>query len=63
MSDPVVVNDDGAVRLIRLNRPEKKNALTQPMYAAITQALRDGRIGREPLETTNTFSPTRSATR
>ncbi len=41
MSDPVVVNDDGAVRLIRLNRPEKKNALTQPMYAAITQALRD----------------------
>ena len=41
MSDPVVVNDEGAVRLIRLNRPEKKNALTQPMYAAITQALRD----------------------
>ncbi len=41
MSDPVVVKDDGAVRIIRLNRLEKKNALTQPMYAAITQALRD----------------------
>src|SRR5580698_4297984 len=41
MSDPVVVHDDGAVRVIRLNRLEKKNALTQPMYAVITQALRD----------------------
>ncbi|HTP90161.1 MAG TPA: crotonase/enoyl-CoA hydratase family protein [Xanthobacteraceae bacterium] len=40
MSDPVVVSDDGAVRTIRMNRPEKKNALTQPMYAAMTDALR-----------------------
>ena len=40
MSDPVVVSDDGAVRIIRMNRPEKKNALTQPMYAAMTDALR-----------------------
>jgi len=41
MSDPIVVRDDGAVRIIRLNRPEKKNALTQPMYAAITRALHE----------------------
>ena len=40
MSDPVVVTDGGAVRIIRMNRPEKKNALTQPMYAEITRALR-----------------------
>jgi enoyl-CoA hydratase/carnithine racemase len=40
MADPVLVSDDGAVRIIRFNRPEKKNALTQPMYAAITRALR-----------------------
>src|ERR1700733_14115249 len=39
MADPVLVNDDGAVRVIRFNRPEKRNALTQPMYAAITRAL------------------------
>jgi len=39
MSDQVVVADEGPVRLIRLNRPEKKNALTQAMYAAITRAL------------------------
>jgi enoyl-CoA hydratase/carnithine racemase len=41
MTDQVVIADDGAVRVIRFNRPEKKNALTQPMYAAITQALRE----------------------
>jgi enoyl-CoA hydratase/carnithine racemase len=41
MTDQVAVADEGAVRVIRFNRPEKKNALTQPMYAAITLALRD----------------------
>jgi len=39
MSEQVLVADDDGVRVIRLNRPEKKNAITQPMYAAITQAL------------------------
>jgi enoyl-CoA hydratase/carnithine racemase len=41
MSDPIIVSDAGPVRVIRLNRLDKKNALTQVMYAAITQALRD----------------------
>ncbi len=41
MSEPVLVSDDGAVRIIRLNRPDKKNALTQSMYAAMTAALRE----------------------
>ncbi len=40
-TDQVVIADDGPVRVIRLNRPEKKNALTQAMYAAITRALRE----------------------
>lgn len=39
MSEHVLIDDDGAVRIIRLNRPEKKNALTQPMYEAITRSL------------------------
>ena len=39
MPDSVEVTDDGGVRIIRINRPEKKNALTQPMYAAMTRAL------------------------
>ena len=37
MSDQVLVSNDGAVRIIRMNRPEKKNALTQPMYVAMTR--------------------------
>jgi enoyl-CoA hydratase/carnithine racemase len=41
MSDQIVVTDDGGIRIIRMDRPEKKNALTQPMYAAMTQALRE----------------------
>ena len=27
----ILVQDDGAIRTIRMNRPAKKNALTQPM--------------------------------
>ena len=41
MTDQVLVGDDGAVRMIRMNRPEKKNALTQPMYAQMTRALNE----------------------
>jgi enoyl-CoA hydratase/carnithine racemase len=41
MTDSVIVTDEGAVRIILFNRPDKKNALTQPMYAAITAALRE----------------------
>ena len=41
MSDQVLVADDGGVRTIRLNRPEKKNALTQPMYEVMTRSLRE----------------------
>ncbi|HEY2532408.1 MAG TPA: crotonase/enoyl-CoA hydratase family protein [Xanthobacteraceae bacterium] len=40
MTDQVLVADDGAVRIIRMNRPEKKNALTQIMYQAMTRVLR-----------------------
>ncbi len=42
MSDPhVIVGDEGAVRVIRLNRPDKKNALTLGMYAEMTRALHE----------------------
>jgi enoyl-CoA hydratase/carnithine racemase len=39
MSD-VTVTDDGAIRVIRLNRPQKKNALTRAMYNAVSEAIR-----------------------
>src|SRR6202451_4927438 len=41
MSDSIVVTDDGAIRVIRRTRAKKKNALPQPMYAAMTRAMRE----------------------
>ena len=41
MTEHIVVTDDSGVRTIRLNRVEKKNALTLAMYAAMTEALQD----------------------
>jgi enoyl-CoA hydratase/carnithine racemase len=39
MSDHVIITDDGPVRILRLNRPEKKNALTDAMYDMVSGAL------------------------
>lgn len=41
MTDLVNVTDDGAVRVIRMNRPEKKNALTGAMYTAMSEAINE----------------------
>jgi len=41
MTEPVVVTDDGPIRVIRMNRPEKKNALTRPMYVEMARAIRE----------------------
>jgi len=38
----ILVERRGAVQVIRMNRPEKKNALTSAMYAAIAAALQSG---------------------
>jgi enoyl-CoA hydratase/carnithine racemase len=42
MSEHIEVVRMGAVQTIRMNRPEKKNALTRAMYARMTEALRAG---------------------
>lgn len=42
MSDHILVESQSRVLTIRINRPEKKNALTQAMYSAMTAALRQG---------------------
>ena len=39
MTDLVIVTDDGPVRTMRMNRPEKKNALTLAMYDAMAGAI------------------------
>jgi enoyl-CoA hydratase/carnithine racemase len=41
----VIVADDGPIRLVRLNRPAKKNALTGEMYDALTAALEGAAAG------------------
>jgi enoyl-CoA hydratase/carnithine racemase len=39
MSDHVAIEDTGPVRTVRMNRPDKKNALTASMYGAMADAL------------------------
>jgi enoyl-CoA hydratase/carnithine racemase len=39
MTEHVIVTDDEAVRVVRMNRPEKKNALTAAMYDAMAEAI------------------------
>jgi enoyl-CoA hydratase/carnithine racemase len=39
MTQNILVSDESGIRTIRMNRPEKKNALTLAMYDAMTDAL------------------------
>jgi enoyl-CoA hydratase/carnithine racemase len=39
MTEFVLVTDDGPVRIVRMNRPDKKNALTLAMYDAMAAAI------------------------
>ena len=42
MTDHIILERRDAVQLIRMNRPDKKNALTRAMYARMSAALIDG---------------------
>jgi enoyl-CoA hydratase/carnithine racemase len=42
MSEHIVIERSGPVQVIRMNRPDKKNALTRAMYQAMSQALAEG---------------------
>lgn len=39
MTDHIIITDEGDTRVIRLRRPEKKNAITQGMYRRMTEAI------------------------
>lgn len=41
MTDVLEVHDEGRLRVLRLNRPDRKNALDGELLAAIPRALRD----------------------
>ncbi|MER8726330.1 crotonase/enoyl-CoA hydratase family protein [Mesorhizobium sp. M1027] len=42
MTDHILVERRGAIQIIRINRPDKKNALTRAMYATMSAALAGG---------------------
>lgn len=42
MTDHILVERQGAVQIIRFNRPDKKNAFTRAMYAKMSDALAEG---------------------
>lgn len=42
MTDHILVERQGAIQIIRMNRPDKKNALTRAMYAKMSAALAEG---------------------
>jgi enoyl-CoA hydratase/carnithine racemase len=42
LSEHIKIERRGAVQVIRLDRPEKKNAITRAMYVAMTEALKAG---------------------
>jgi enoyl-CoA hydratase/carnithine racemase len=41
MTDLIKVTDDEAIRTVRMNRPDKRNALTLAMYTAMADAIED----------------------
>ena len=42
MSEHIILERQGAVQIIRMNRPDKKNAITRKMYATMSAALAAG---------------------
>jgi enoyl-CoA hydratase/carnithine racemase len=42
VTDHILIERRGAVQIIRMNRPDKKNALTRAMYARMSAALTTG---------------------
>ncbi|MET0406939.1 MAG: enoyl-CoA hydratase-related protein, partial [Hyphomicrobium sp.] len=42
MTSEIAVSRDGAVQVLRIARPEKKNALTGAMYGALADAIEGG---------------------
>ena len=41
MTNEILISRDGGIQTIRINRPDKKNALTRAMYDTMTAALKE----------------------
>jgi enoyl-CoA hydratase/carnithine racemase len=46
MSDHVIVTDDGPIRIVRFNRPAKKNAITDQMYETLAESLENAAVSK-----------------
>ena len=46
MTDHVIVTDDEPLRILRLNRPGKKNAITDGMYETLAEALENAAVSK-----------------
>jgi enoyl-CoA hydratase/carnithine racemase len=46
MTDHIIVTDDGPIRIVRLNRPTKKNALTDQMYETLAESLENAAVSK-----------------
>jgi enoyl-CoA hydratase/carnithine racemase len=44
MTDHIIISDDGPIRVVRLNRPAKKNALTDAMYETLAESLENAAV-------------------
>jgi enoyl-CoA hydratase/carnithine racemase len=47
MNNHIAVDDAGPIRIVRMNRPDKKNALTSSMYATMAAALTSANARRD----------------
>lgn len=47
MSEHVIVTDEGTIRTVRMNRPDKKNALTATMYQTMADALESANVHKD----------------
>jgi enoyl-CoA hydratase/carnithine racemase len=46
MTDHIIVTDEGPIRILRLNRPGKRNAITDAMYEALAESLENAAVSK-----------------
>ena len=56
-TDHVIITDDGAIRIVRLNRPAKKNALTDQMYETLAESLENAAVSSSRLSHHSSATP------
>ena len=63
MTGHLIVTDEDSTRVITLRRPEKKNALTQEMYLAMSEAIDSAHTGAVTMEQVEAYAASRRGRR